>query len=165
MAHSAASSSAIATELPLPSSRVQSFINVPRAGNHGGRGGFDTFREQFYGAMKLIPKCKPKSTPKQEVLLRDTLECCNQARNFLASTAWKRQKFRRLDLHKLTSGKLYIACVCDSDDPTVMEMNDLRGGSCYGCIDVSNRPNQATYPTISCGHFEPAKSEPSYCCQ
>jgi hypothetical protein len=35
MVHDAASSSAIATDLPLPSARVPTFINVPRVDNLG----------------------------------------------------------------------------------------------------------------------------------
>jgi len=51
--------------------------------------------------MKLVANIKLKPTPEQEKLLRETLERCNQACNFLSAKAWETQKFRQFDLHKL----------------------------------------------------------------
>src|SRR5262249_40607143 len=51
--------------------------------------------------IKLVANPKLKPTPEQEKLLRDTLELCNQACNFVAAKAWHARKFRRFNLHKL----------------------------------------------------------------
>ena len=50
--------------------------------------------------MKLVANIKLKPTSEQEKLLRETLERCNQACNFLAAKAWEAQQFRQFNLHK-----------------------------------------------------------------
>lgn len=50
--------------------------------------------------MKLVANIKLKPTPEQESLLRQTLERCNQACNYLSAKAFETGKFRQFDLHK-----------------------------------------------------------------
>ena len=51
--------------------------------------------------MKLIANIKLLPTPQQESLLRQTLERCNQACNYLSARASESGKLRQFDLHKL----------------------------------------------------------------
>jgi IS605 OrfB family transposase len=51
--------------------------------------------------MKLVANIKLEPTPEQENMLRETLERCNQACNYLSAKAWQTQKFRQFDLHKV----------------------------------------------------------------
>lgn len=51
--------------------------------------------------MKLIANIQLKPTPEQESLLRQTLERCNQACNYLSARGFEAGKLRQFDLHKL----------------------------------------------------------------
>jgi putative transposase len=51
--------------------------------------------------MKLIANIQLKPTPEQESLLRQTLERCNQACNYLSARGFEVGKTRQFDLHKL----------------------------------------------------------------
>jgi hypothetical protein len=51
--------------------------------------------------MILVAKLKLKPAQEQEELLRETLERCNQACNFLAAKVWQAHKFRQFDLQML----------------------------------------------------------------
>jgi predicted transposase len=51
--------------------------------------------------MKLVANLKLKPTPEQEKRLRDTLERCNEACNWLSERAFEAKIFRQYDLHKL----------------------------------------------------------------
>lgn len=51
--------------------------------------------------MKLIANIQLKPTPEQESLLRQTLERCNQACNYLSARGFEAGKTRQFDLHKL----------------------------------------------------------------
>jgi hypothetical protein len=94
--------------------------------------------------MKLIANSKLKSTQEQEAQLRASIECCIQACNRLASRAWKTQKFRPFDLHKLTirdrldmfDSAAQIAACCAANVP-----------------DKLNRPLQRSYRR-SAQHFD-----------
>lgn len=51
--------------------------------------------------MKLIANVKLKPSPEQQKLLRQTLERCNQACDYLSARAFESGKARQFDLHKL----------------------------------------------------------------
>jgi IS605 OrfB family transposase len=51
--------------------------------------------------MKLVANIKILPSPDQAKQLRDTLERCNQACNFLAARAFETGKIRQFDLHKI----------------------------------------------------------------
>jgi len=51
--------------------------------------------------MKLIANIKLKPSPEQESLLRQTLERCNQACDYLSARGFEAGKLRQFDLHKL----------------------------------------------------------------
>jgi putative transposase len=51
--------------------------------------------------MKLVANLKLKPSPEQEQALRETLERCNAACNWLSDLAWETKTFRQYDLHKL----------------------------------------------------------------
>lgn len=51
--------------------------------------------------MKLIANIQLKPTPEQESLLRQTLERCNQACDYLSARGFEAGKTRQFDLHKL----------------------------------------------------------------
>ncbi len=51
--------------------------------------------------MKLIANIKLLPSPEQESLLRQTLERCNQACNYLSARGFESGKTRQFDLHKL----------------------------------------------------------------
>jgi len=52
--------------------------------------------------MKLIANIKLLPTREQEKALRETLERCNQACNWLSDKAWEAVKFQQFALHKIT---------------------------------------------------------------
>jgi putative transposase len=51
--------------------------------------------------MKLVANLKLKPTHEQEKMLRDTLERCNEACNWLSAQAWEAKVFGQFNLHKL----------------------------------------------------------------
>lgn len=56
--------------------------------------------------MKLIANIKLKPTPEQESLLRQTLERCNQACNYLSARGFETGKTRQFDLHRLAYAEI-----------------------------------------------------------
>lgn len=51
--------------------------------------------------MKLVANIKLLPTPEQADALKETLERCNSACNWLSDQAWQNKAFRQFDLHKL----------------------------------------------------------------
>jgi len=51
--------------------------------------------------MKLVANLKLQPTPEQEELLKQTLERCNTACNWISAQAWEAKTFRQFDLHQL----------------------------------------------------------------
>lgn len=51
--------------------------------------------------MKLVANIQLKPTREQAILLRETLERCNEACNYLSATGFEAGKTRQFDLHKL----------------------------------------------------------------
>ena len=51
--------------------------------------------------MKLVANLKLQPTPQQAESLKQTLERCNSACNWISAQAWKEETFRQFDLHKL----------------------------------------------------------------
>ena len=50
--------------------------------------------------MKLVANLKLQPTPEQAELLKQTLERCNSACNWISKRAWEQQAFRHFDLHQ-----------------------------------------------------------------
>lgn len=50
--------------------------------------------------MKLVANIQLKPTPEQETALRQTLERCNEACNWLSDQAWQTKTFRQYDMQK-----------------------------------------------------------------
>lgn len=50
--------------------------------------------------MKLVAPIQLTPTPEQAKLLRETLECCNQACDFLSAKAWETGAFHQIPLHR-----------------------------------------------------------------
>ena len=51
--------------------------------------------------MKLVANLKLQPTPQQAESLKQTLERCNAACNWISAQAWGKETFRQFDLHKL----------------------------------------------------------------
>ena len=51
--------------------------------------------------MKLVANLKLQPTPQQAESLKQTLERCNAACNWISAQAWEKETFRQFDLHKL----------------------------------------------------------------
>lgn len=56
--------------------------------------------------MKLVASVRLLPTPEQERLLRDTLERCNAACDWLAGRAFETGKRRQFDLHRLAYAEM-----------------------------------------------------------
>ena len=51
--------------------------------------------------MKLVANIKLQPTPEQAILLKQTLERCNEACSWISEQAWNAETFRQFDLHKI----------------------------------------------------------------
>jgi hypothetical protein len=73
--------------------RPDPHINISRVGNHAREEARPPVDNK---TMNLVAKLELKSTPEQEEVLRVTLECFNEACDFLAVKAWQTSQIQTI---------------------------------------------------------------------
>ena len=86
--------------------------------------------------MKLVANIKLKPTKEQKVLLRFTLERCNDACNWLSEQAWNAKVFGQFNLHKLCyhdlrakfeiTAQVAVRCIAKVADSYKIDQNTQR---------------------------------------
>lgn len=99
--------------------------------------------------MKLTAQVKLQPTPKQAVLLRQTLETANAACNEISMVAWEQKLFRQFDLHHLCyhpvrekfklSAQVTVRCIGKVADSYKTDKKTKRAFKNHGAVAYDNR--------------------------
>jgi len=100
--------------------------------------------------MKLTAQVKLNATLEQKALLKHTMECANQARNYLSERAWEAKTFGQYALHKLAyrdtriafpdlSSQIVVRCIADVADAYKLDHKTQRVFKPFGAISYDLR--------------------------